>query len=185
MSPLRPYNKFTETSLHYRLAVIAALEECGITDLTAKWPNDILWEGKKISGILIEMDAESHGSTQVTIGIGLNVNMPLSAKEHINRSWISLDQLLGFHQDRNPVAGKLINHVLRYLDIFSEQGFAYFLAEWKRYDLLYHKYIKFMVRKSVSSGLMQGVNEQGQLLLQDKSGEIATYSAGEASLIKQ
>ncbi|NNM59820.1 MAG: biotin--[acetyl-CoA-carboxylase] ligase, partial [Legionellales bacterium] len=81
-------------SLVISLAIVAALSEYGISGLSIKWPNDILWQGKKLAGVLVELQAESHGLTQIIIGIGINVNMKRLPTPEINQAWVSLDSIV-------------------------------------------------------------------------------------------
>ena len=174
---------FAGLSLVISLAVVSALKAYGIDALSVKWPNDILYQHQKLAGILIEMNAESHGLTQVTIGIGLNVNMPTVSNRNLQRSWTSLDQITQTYHDRNLVAAHIINHVLIYMERFIERGFLAFLEEWKALDYLSGKTITLSSNKQEVKGIVAGVNEQGHLLLEQKDA-IHAYSAGDTSIAK-
>lgn len=170
-------------SLVAALSVINALKEFKIKDgLSIKWPNDILWKEKKLGGILTEINAESYGLTQIIIGIGLNVNMSSTAKDKIDHSWTSLNQITSGYHDRNKIAGLLIGHLMQSLEKFNEIGFASFDNQWKKYDYLLNKKINIAINKNNIKGIAQGVNEQGHLLLRTDSGVVSAFSAGETSL---
>ena len=72
-------------SLAIGVAVIQALNTCGVEGLQLKWPNDIVWQGKKLGGILIEMNAEVGGSCQVVVGVGVNLALPQTVKTQIDQ----------------------------------------------------------------------------------------------------
>lgn len=176
-------SKLSGLSLVIALSVIKALEQYGLkNNLAIKWPNDILWDDKKLAGILTEISAESHSVTQVIIGIGLNVNMPVVGKDEIDRPFASLNNILNAPQDRNIIAGLLITHLLQSLEKFDEYGFTGFMKQWKQYDYLLNKKTTLSVGKIHVKGTGAGIDEQGHLLLRDSHGEIKKYSAGEASL---
>lgn len=175
---------FSGLSLMISLAVIEALTQFGVPDLTVKWPNDILWQGKKFAGILVEMQAESNGLTQVIIGIGINVNMTHANAQEISQPWTSVEAILGQTQDRNKLAGLLINQLLEKLSLFSTHGFRYFIDLWSKYDNLFGKKIGLKVGKKIIHGIAQGVNAQGYLLLEDQDHVVHACSSGEASILK-
>ena len=174
-------SKFSGLSLAIALSVVQALSNYQLP-LTIKWPNDIIWDNKKLAGILTELNAESHGLTQIIIGIGLNVNMPHTTKNAIDQPWAALEKILNSYQDRNKIVGNLINHILYTLDDFEQKGFSYFIKQWQQYDHLFGKKINIYQGKDSIVGIAAGVNENGHLLLQHENGDITAHSAGETTL---
>jgi len=150
-------------------------------DLKIKWPNDILYKDKKLAGILVEINAETHGSSQAIIGIGLNVNMPGA----INRAptWISLMDIVKKPQDRNKLTSKLINQLWNYLNKFEKHGLKSFLSEWEKYDYLKNKKIKLMHGEKSIGGEACGINDQGHLLVKHRNGNVVAYSSGDTSIM--
>jgi BirA family biotin operon repressor/biotin-[acetyl-CoA-carboxylase] ligase len=176
-------SKLSGLTLVIALAIVNALASYGLHEpINLKWPNDILWQDKKLGGTLTEINAESHGSTQVIIGIGLNINMPLSADDKINRPWASLDSISPHYHDRNKIAAVLISHLLENLELFDEHGLSYFTDQWQRYDYLFGKNVTLNIGKENITGQAAGINQQGHLKIQHPDGSITTHSAGEASL---
>jgi len=167
-------------SLVVGLSVTAALKSTGLQNLTIKWPNDILWQDKKLGGILIDIIPHA-----LIISIGLNVNMPEVDMENMTRPWTSLEKITGNTQNRNKIAGLLINYLLYYLDLFEKNNFNYFMSEWKKQDYLLNKEINLSLDpKEIHkiTGIARGINSDGCLLLEDESGKIKPYAAGEASI---
>jgi BirA family biotin operon repressor/biotin-[acetyl-CoA-carboxylase] ligase len=175
---------FSGLSLMISLAVIEALTQLGVRDLSVKWPNDIIWQGKKLAGILVEMQAESNGITQVIIGIGINVNMSHLATTDIHQPWASVDTIMGQPQDRNKLVGLLISQLMQKLAIFNEQVFNYFRPLWSKYDNLSGKKISLKIGKKTIHGIAQGVNAQGYLLIEDHDHVVHACSSGEATILK-
>lgn len=169
-------------SLCVSLAVTAALTEFGLEDLAIKWPNDVLYRGQKLGGILIEIQAETHGLSQAVIGIGLNVNMPASSNVPIDQAWVSLQSILDQPQDRNQIAALLIAKLHLYLGRFSQKGFAAFRAEWQKQDYLAGKEVSLRFGTETLQGTAKGVDLTGHLLIESLSGQMQTYSAGEVSV---
>lgn len=149
-----------------------------------KWPNDIYLEGKKLGGILINLTAEAHGNCMAILSLGLNVNMKDFPLEGVDQAWISLENVLQKRSDRNRVAATLLNFILEGLERFHEQGMAPFLAEWEKVDFLKDQEITINTGHTLVSGIANGINEKGCLLLQLPSGAIHPCSYGDATLLK-
>lgn len=183
-------SELTGLSLVVSLAVLSTLRTLGFTkDINVKWPNDVLCQEKKIAGILIDIQAESHGASDVTIGIGLNVNMTLddtpSSVEFINQLWTSLYEEKGTAFDRNHVAAILLEHLLKYIRCFEQEGFAVFLNEWATVDSLHKKTVTVNYKNELITGEAVGVNQKGYLLLRLADDNVHAFSSGEISLVKK
>jgi BirA family biotin operon repressor/biotin-[acetyl-CoA-carboxylase] ligase len=155
------------------------------TPITLKWPNDLMHNHKKLSGILIELQAETNGMCHAIIGIGINVNMMFDKDNEISQPWTSLKNILNISIDRNILAAQLCNHLMIYLEKFNEQGLSAFIKEWNTHDELFNREITVKSFKNTSMGKAQGINSQGHLLLQLQDGTLHTFSAGDASIVKK
>lgn len=171
-------------SLLTSLAIVDTLKNFGVGEgLALKWSNDVMFDGKKVSGNLIELQAETHAVCQAIIGIGINVNM-LEEEETIQQPWTSMQKILNQYVDRNALCELLIKNLLDYLNRFNHQGFAPFVKSWNEWDCLVNKHISLTNVNQSFSGRMLGVNEQGYLLLELANGEIRTFSSGETTIMK-
>lgn len=174
-------------SLVTALAICKALDESADLkneSLTIKWPNDIYLQGKKLAGILIEIEAESHGRCNVIIGIGINVNMQKALKKQIDQDWSSIFSATGNYTDRNLICVSVINTLINYLDIFSTNGLTYFLTEWKQRDHLQNKTISIKTGNETHQGIYKGINQLGHLKLLKTDGETLSFSSGDATICK-
>lgn len=175
-------------SLVVSLATLNTLNELGFTDnLSIKWPNDILWHEKKLSGCLIELLAPAKTQTEVVIGIGINVNSSLKAssdtnEQLINRPWCSLFDITTTLYDRNLIIGRLITHLNRYLQHLISHGFAYFLPKWQLVDGLKGRLITVSQSSGSISGIAQGIDHTGQLIIIDSHGNTHALSSGDTSI---
>lgn len=158
-------------SLIVSMAVLAVLKNIN-SDICIKWPNDLLWHDKKLCGSLIEV----MGRSDLVIGIGLNVN------SKYNESWCSLYEIAGDTFDRNSLIAQLIIQLDQHLKQFIQQGFASFIPTWQQIDYLHGKSITVSQPTGRLSGIANGVNEVGQLILIDEKGVAHYLSAGETSL---
>jgi BirA family transcriptional regulator, biotin operon repressor / biotin---[acetyl-CoA-carboxylase] ligase len=131
-------------------------------DLQVKWPNDVLWQGLKLCGNLLEVQ-----NNQLIIGIGLNVHEQMAEKH----SWCSLADISSQDFDRNIIIAKLVSTVYSYIQKFLIFGFSAFLAEWQERDYLVGKnvHVKLNDEKDLD-GRVIGVSTQGGLKILDASG---------------
>lgn len=170
-------------SLVTSLAIISFLKSIIVTDdLKIKWPNDILWHDKKLCGNLIEIIAESNGRVQIIIGIGLNVNTDTVNSPLEDKPWCSLYEISGQYFNRNELISKLILTLKDYLAQFVSAGLGSFLDEWRQADYLYQKNIQVTQFSEIISGRALGINDTGQLILEDNSGKKHMLSSGDTSL---
>lgn len=167
-------------SLVVGLAIIEALRVLMGEDIPIriKWPNDVLYENKKISGILVDIETHSPENSRAVISIGLNVNMRVG-DALINQPWSSLGLITGKIWDRNQVAGVLINSLFNYLIQFGGRGFAFFLEQWRRYDYLLQKSITLKNSYGTQVGVASGVDIYGRLLHLTADGKITAYASAE------
>jgi len=176
-------------SLVVSLAVHAAIQQLNLNhasqDIAIKWPNDLLWHDKKLAGILIEMTGEGNGSTDVIIGIGLNVNAIAEENTPIDKPWCALRDIFGQDIDRNTLLAMLITQLDQHLQTFSEQGFEAYQKQWQALDYLFDRTITLSKPNGACTGIGQGVDNAGYLKLLDKQGVMHTLSSGDTSLAQE
>lgn len=191
LSILCPFEKdiseLSGLSLVAALAICHALEksiDLHNKNLKVKWPNDILIDGQKLAGVLVEIEAESNGFCQVIVGIGVNVNMQKALKKDINQNWISLSQATNQYTNRNSLGAEIIDVLIDYFERFSSKGFSGFKQEWKKRDHLNNTMISLKSGDKNARGICLGVNNQGHLKIEEKSGDTLIFSSGDTTLLK-
>ncbi|MCW8996808.1 MAG: bifunctional biotin--[acetyl-CoA-carboxylase] ligase/biotin operon repressor BirA, partial [Psychromonas sp.] len=100
-------DKVSGLSLLVGIATVNALEKMGIQGVSLKWPNDLYYQGKKLAGILIELNAQATEACHCVIGIGINVRMPPEQAKLIDQPWVDLSQLSSEPIDRNLLSATL------------------------------------------------------------------------------
>ncbi|KGP63622.1 biotin synthase [Legionella norrlandica] len=179
-------SRLSGLSLISSLAIVAFLKTLNHTkDIKVKWPNDIIWEHKKLCGSLIEIVAESNGSSQVIIGIGLNVNSDTENNPLPDKPWCSLYEIFHKQFNRNHLIANLITHLETYLNKFTSTDFNFFMNEWNATDYLAGQYITVNQSSGSISGIACGVDHSGQLILKDENGVQHFLSSGDTSLQSQ
>ncbi len=171
----QPPRDISGLSIAIGVMVVNALHQYGIPlGIQLKWPNDVLSAGRKLSGILLERNS----SDSVVIGIGLN----LDVQEACEKKWVDVMELTGHPPRRNFLIGLLLNELLTQLPLFEQQGLPPFLLEWQKYDVLRDKQIIVSTPQQVIHGVMRGINESGELLLEKENGELQGFRYGEVSV---
>ena len=168
----------TALPLAIGVACARALE---LPRLKLKWPNDLLADGRKLGGILIEQRGEAGGACRAIIGIGLNVAMREQQAAGIEQPWISLSEALGSTPSRNVLAAGLITQLMLALEQFSASGFAAFRAEWDRLDVTRSQNVHIEQGGEIQNGIARGVDDSGALVLETALGRQMIFS-GEVSL---
>lgn len=172
--------QLTGLSLAIGVAVANALIHAGLPTVELKWPNDILFQQKKLGGILIETSVEQAGRCKTIIGIGINVD--LDKKENkIDQPHTDIVSIIQKPAERNALVGTLLNELFSTLAIFTQEGLTPFLTTWQKYDVLLNKAITLLQQQNTITGIAMGIDKKGLLLV--KCGNvIKTFHSGEVSV---
>ncbi|MEY4642524.1 MAG: hypothetical protein RLZZ227_2518 [Pseudomonadota bacterium] len=168
-------------SLVIGIALVNALQEWGFGGLGLKWPNDVLWNERKLAGILIEISGDIAGTCQVVIGLGLNLRLQPEAMQDVEQPWAALAQLGFVQQDRNRLFGRILDRVLTALERFQAHGFGAFADDWNRLDISAGRQVELTGASGTVPGLGLGVDAGGALLLGTSAG-VRRFQVGEVSL---
>lgn len=168
-------------SLASAVGVLRALRELNCPGAGLKWPNDILWEQRKLAGLLLEVSGEAGGPSQVVIGVGLNTRLGDEGRD-IDQPWVDLASIPGVaHFSRSQLAALLIRHLLEVIRCYREQGLSGFLDEWHRNDLFMGKQVEIRSTGQSHRGEHLGIDPTGGIRLR-VDGEERCFYAGEVSL---
>jgi len=168
-------------SLAVGVGVVRGLEACGVEGAQLKWPNDLLVDGSKLGGILIEMTNPLLDRVGIIVGIGINMQMPVSSGRIIDQSWTDITRVTGVRICRNLVAAKVLDSLLPMLNTFPGMGFKRYRSEWESYDAFKDMAVEVHIGNETITGIEKGVNDQGALCLKTDR-EIRHFVGGEVSL---
>jgi BirA family biotin operon repressor/biotin-[acetyl-CoA-carboxylase] ligase len=160
--------QFTALPLAVAVALARTLDHTGLRGHCIKWPNDILLNGKKLAGILVESQSGPDRSLLAVIGIGLNVRMPSGSETPlaIESPWTDLASNLpcGARDiSRNRLAADLLSELLPACERFATEGFAPFREAWTHRDLLKGRRIALEENGTARSGTALGIDDNGGL----------------------
>jgi BirA family transcriptional regulator, biotin operon repressor / biotin---[acetyl-CoA-carboxylase] ligase len=171
-------------SLAMGVCALRALAPLTGMQVQLKWPNDLYASGRKLGGILIELQAESEGPAFVVIGIGINCELGESCSRRIQKSGTLPTDLaaLGIVQcDRNRLAAALAIEFVRGLAEFATHGLAAFAPEWRAADALAGLVIDVDAPGGRVVGHARGIDAEGALCVQGVSG-LRRFNTGEVTV---
>lgn len=168
-------------SLVAGVVVVEALSAVGVDGLVLKWPNDVLADGRKVCGILVEASGEAAGPATAVIGIGLNLRLPRAAGEQIDQPWTDLTRLGAPPLSRNLLAARLVDGLSPACARFEQSRLEPFLAQWAVFDGLRDQPIRMLQGASTIDGTYRGIAPNGAVRIETGAG-IAEHLAGEVSL---
>jgi BirA family transcriptional regulator, biotin operon repressor / biotin---[acetyl-CoA-carboxylase] ligase len=179
----RPAAALGGLSLALGVAVAETLADVGVDGLALKWPNDLLRQGRKLGGLLVELGGELAGPTDLVVGLGLNLRMPAAAAAAIDQPWADLSDLADRARlpDRSALAARVAAALMQALDAFEAHAFPAFLARYQRLDALHGREVTLRHGDQQSSGRVLGVDAEGGLRVRHPDGE-RSHRGGEVSL---
>ena len=176
-------SKISLISFAAALAVCDAVESVTMLPALCKWPNDVMVNGKKVCGMLLESTTFSGGKgiDKVVVGIGVNVNQTIFPEELTHKA-TSLRIESGREIDRIPLLQKIITEFeLRYQQLGSFPH-EKLLQEWKMKSLLFGEKITVLESEFSYTATAVDVNEDGSLLIRTDDGHTKKIFAGDVSL---
>lgn len=174
------YQAMSGLSLMIGVVLNNTLQQMGLKGCQLKWPNDVYYDGKKLAGILIEVEGQAGASTSAIIGVGLNVKLPNDVSG-IDQAFTDLAHISAKEFSRNELAARFIDNLWNALPHFEAQGLHTFLDDWQTSDLFFNKPIKLLMGERSVEGISKGIDASGALLL-ESAGTITAYHGGEISV---
>ncbi|OOF86917.1 bifunctional biotin--[acetyl-CoA-carboxylase] ligase/biotin operon repressor BirA [Rodentibacter ratti] len=161
------------------LSLVVGLAIAETFGVQVKWPNDVLFDGRKLGGILVEIANAKNGGVNLVIGVGINVSLPENTG--INQPYAQLCEI-DPNVDRQTLFPKLIQNLYTRLERFENSGIdEEFQQSWQKYNAFLHQAVNVITEQGSVSGIEQGIDERGYLQVQCGN-ERRTFNGGEVSL---
>jgi BirA family transcriptional regulator, biotin operon repressor / biotin---[acetyl-CoA-carboxylase] ligase len=161
------------------VAVAATIRKLFGVKAQLKWPNDVLIDGKKVSGILAEMGAETDIVNFVNVGIGINAN---NSTARFEKTATSLKKVLGRQISRREFLSALIVEIERRQPVLMN---AALLKEWKRLSVTLGKEVRVMGLDEEAKGQAIDIDATGALILKATNGSLQTVVAGDCIHLRE
>ncbi len=160
-------------------AVCDAVREATGLEATLKWPNDVMVQGRKAAGILLDLSAEAETVNYAVIGIGINANLD-AKKLRLGREGrpvaTSLSDELGHGVNRLRLTGLMLEKLENCFVLLEEKGPATIVAMWrKRTDMLGRK-VSVTQQGGAVSGVAKEVADNGSLVVATAAGDVSVVS---------
>ena len=178
LRPMLPPMELPQITLTTAVAVVRAVRRVAGLAPGIKWPNDLLIKGKKLGGILTEMETESDRIRHVVVGLGLNVNNPGFPSE-LAATATSLTLEAGRTFSRVHLLQAWLEEFEELYGRFLQQRFPEILEEWKSYAVTLGKMVTVRQGPREISGQATDVAPDGALLLRTNNGEMVRVTSGE------
>jgi len=189
---LRPDISFEDIqiiTLAASVAVVQALFEVAQIKAGIKWPNDIIINGKKVCGILVEMNMEIDRINFLVLGIGLNVNQQADdfPKELLDKA-VSLKMYLeeSSNSQKKLKRNELIVAILlKFEEIYDKVkcgAFEDIISQWKKYSVTLGKEVSMIYKNERYTGIAEDITKDGKLIVRCNDGSIKEVFSGEVSV---
>jgi BirA family biotin operon repressor/biotin-[acetyl-CoA-carboxylase] ligase len=178
LRPPLPPSDLPQITLTAAVAVVRALKRATGVAPGIKWPNDLILAGKKLGGILTEMETESDQIRHLVLGLGLNVNNREFPAE-IEDLATSLILATGRSFSRLAILKAWLEELDSLYQLFLDREFARILTEWKEYTVTLGQFVRVRQGPVEISGQALEVAPDGALLIETRTGEIVRVTSGE------
>ena len=168
-------------SLVAGLGVVRALETLGVQGLQLKWPNDVLVNGHKLAGILVELLPGRGRTPAAVVGIGLNLSLPPDVSIPDQDGVTDLASHLGTVPERSVLLARLLAELHVLFETYAVAGFPALRAAWQQRNAFADLPVRVSGEERDLSGICTGVDDDGALLIATPSGLVRVLS-GEVSL---
>lgn len=167
-------------SLAVGVALVRALAALGCHDMALKWPNDVLLDGAKLAGILVELSSERRGMVAV-IGIGINLAAP-PADLILEVPAAGLADAMREIPERHALLAQILTELAPVLDRFSQSGFSAFRDQWQALHAWQGREVMLLRDGKVEmAGVCRGADVDGALLVETAAG-LSRCLSGDLSL---
>lgn len=180
------YPQFLKANRQFLISQITALGimsalSLHTEDISIKWPNDIYWRDKKISGTLIENEINGSRIARSIVGSGININQTEFKSDAPNP--VSLTQITGLHYDPRDILAEVMDEISQlYIDLKNGD------KKTIRTSYLNHLYRKdgfhpFKDKNGEFIARIDDIDHTGKLILEDQKGKIREYMFKEVEYI--
>ena len=183
LCPDAPRALWPSLSFAVSLAVYKMLTEAVEEDkaqISLKWPNDVLVNGGKIAGILLEA-----GESGVVAGCGINLkNAPTDASQ--KHPATSLDKFCPDGQMHSPakLAFRLVHKLAECYEMWQNNGHQAVIADWQRHCFMIGQNVQIQTPARLIEGRCEAIGEEGQLIVCDTAGKQHFITAGDVEIMK-
>lgn len=179
LRPTIPVHFTPQLTLLTAVAVCRAIRKAAAVPAAIKWPNDILIDGRKVCGILLESFAEDERLRCVIAGIGISANLEEDDyPEPLKPIATSLRIVSGRKVDRTELIALVMEEFERLYELYQDKGFEPIRTAWEALTMSLGGKVRANTPKGTVEGTALSIDEMGALIVQTSDGaEVKLYSA--------
>ncbi len=179
LRPTTPMHFTPQLTLLAAVAVCRAIRKLAPLPVAIKWPNDLLIDGRKVCGILLESFAEDERLRYVIAGIGISVNLePDDYPDYLEPIATSLRIAAGKQLDRTALIALVLEELEQLYELYQESGFPPIRAAWEALTISIGRTVRGMTSKGEVTGVAESIDDMGALLVRTSDGEtVKLYTA--------
>lgn len=182
LRPQLPLAQAAHMTLLLSVALCRALRRETGAGATIKWPNDVLVDGRKVSGILVETIAEADTVVAMIAGIGISANLREDDfPEELRAKATSLYAATGAPVSREAIVGAFFEQFAALFDLYRTEGFGPIRGLWEALTSTLHSAVEVATPLGVVRGVAVGLTSEGALLVKDAEGRTHTLYSGDLS----
>lgn len=182
LRPDLPLQHTPQLTLLTGVAVCRAVRACSGADAGIKWPNDLLIDGRKVCGILLESTVEDHEVRYCIAGIGVDVNFdPEDYPEDLTTIATSLKMETDQSIDRTKLTAAILTELEQLYYLYQKEGFGVISALWEALSVSMNREITVTNPHGVIEGKAIGLDPSGALIVEKHDGEHTLIISGEIS----
>ncbi|MBF8248014.1 MAG: biotin-(acetyl-CoA carboxylase) ligase [Bacteroidetes bacterium] len=181
LRPEFPKEQATFLTFYSAISIVRALEPELKVRIECKWPNDLLLNGKKFCGILLENSFQQDKLTYSVVGIGLNVNQKEFGEDLKERATsLRFERKKNF--DRKRLFQKILSEMDRLYESVQAGDFRAVMEDWNKHCTMFGKTVKVVKPHETLSGTAVGLSPEGGLVVETSTGTSTVY-AGDVSIL--
>ena len=185
LRPAVPMSSAPLVTLMGAVAVASAIRRHLCIEAGIKWPNDILLAGRKVAGLLTEMSAEPDRIRHIVLGIGVNVNMDVSAlPSEVRNTAMTLAHAAARPVDRTILLGEILHALDEWYERF-QRGTDDVLTGWRNLNVTLGNPVTVRGSAEMITGLAADVDREGRLIVQTDDGALHPVAAGDVTIMRK
>ncbi len=167
------------------VAIAKSIRSLGV-DARIKWPNDVLIHGKKISGVLTEVNATFNEIDWIVVGIGIDSNLKLEDfSEDIRIGTTTLTEELPSKVDENELIAIFLNEFEKVYQLYKDGEIETILKDWRDLADTIGKYVNItQTGGKITQGYVVGINHEGSLIIERQDGTLEKIISGELRTVE-
>ena len=180
LRPNLPLQDASKLTLAASVALVDAFSELYHLQVGIKWPNDLVYNGRKIAGILGEVVGEWNSVQTLILGMGVNANF---RREELSSDLkvVTLQEILGHEVDLNALAAAVLKQLEKQIRVLEDKNYDQLWDSWTSRAVGLGEKVRVLRGETVFQGVFRGISSTGELVLATEQGE-QTFSAGEIQL---